>query len=272
MKSRFIILIDFSRYTKNLIRYAYDWSKQANAELLLVHHTTVLTPALTDQATREQITGNTNNEALTRLKALVKELIPPSVEVSYFVSERPLQFTLNQLISGARKNLIFAGLKGTGLLKKLFLGSTVVHIIEEVNNIIVAVPKEISSFSQEKIFIGVTEKHPINTSELDRFLEFIGKKKTCLTFFYLALPNEETQEIEKQLKDLSYLYADRFDTKIKIYEQDNPFKNIKKVINKKEDELLIVQKGSRFLSDQFFRRFLINDLVYLGQTPLIVLP
>ena len=44
------------------------------------------------------------------------------------------------------------------------------------------------------------------------------------------------------------------------------------VINNKIDEMLIVQKGSRLLTDQLFRRFLINELVYEGQTPLIVLP
>lgn len=36
--------------------------------------------------------------------------------------------------------------------------------------------------------------------------------------------------------------------------------------------MLVVQKGSRLLTDQLFRQFLINELVYEGQTPLIVLP
>lgn len=54
----------------------------------------------------------------------------------------------------------------------------------------------------------------------------------------------------------------------RIYEGSN----IKDVINSKVDELLVVQKGSRLFSDHLFRKFMINELVYEGQTPMIVLP
>jgi hypothetical protein len=57
-----------------------------------------------------------------------------------------------------------------------------------------------------------------------------------------------------------------------IYEGNNPFNDIKKVINNNNGQMLIVQKGSRLLTDHFFRKFLINELVYEGQTPLVVLP
>ncbi|MNE57231.1 hypothetical protein D3C80_1521830 [compost metagenome] len=68
------------------------------------------------------------------------------------------------------------------------------------------------------------------------------------------------------------MFSDRFNTDFAIYEGNNPFDDIKKIINNKNDEMLIVQKGSRHLTDQLFRKFLINELVYEGQTPLIVLP
>jgi len=76
----------------------------------------------------------------------------------------------------------------------------------------------------------------------------------------------------KNLRELCAMFVDRFNTDFAIYEGNNPFEDIKKVINNKIDELLIVQKGSRLLTDQLFRRFLINELVYEGQTPMIVLP
>lgn len=272
MKKRFIILIDFSEYSSNLIKYACDWSKQANAELLLVHQSIVLAPALTDNESRQQIALHTNEEALHKLRTLAKELIPPTIKVSFSVSENHIQQILTKLLAEQFDDLIFTGIKGTGLLKQIFLGSMALQVIDNIKNIIVAMPKEISVFSHQKIFVAVTEKHPLNILELNKFLNFIDKKNTCLSFFYLAKPNEKTKGIEKQLKDLSNLFADRFNTKTEIYEGNNPFADIKKVINNKEEEMLIVQKGSRLLTDQLFRRFLINELVYEGQTPLIVLP
>lgn len=272
MKKRFIILIDFSEYSGNLLKYACDWSKQVNAELLLVHQTIVLTPGFADYESSKSIAEHDNDEALQKLKALVKELIPPSVKASYSVSESNLQLTLPELLAEPYENLIFVGLKGTGFLKKIFLGSVALQVIDNTKNIVVAMPKEIDTFSHKNIFVAVTEKHPLNLLEFNKFLKLIDNENTSITFFYLSKPKEKTKGTEKQLRDLSALFADRFKTGFEIYEGNNPFDDIKKVINNKIEEMLIVQKGSRHLTDQLFRKFLINELVYEGQTPLIVLP
>jgi len=272
MNKRFILLIDFSETSNSLIRYAVDWSKQANAEILLVHQTSVFAPALADNESKLRIIHQTNNDALQALKALSNELIPKSIKVSYNVSESHLQITLCKILEKPFDNLIFTGLKGTGLLKKIFLGSVALQIIDNTNNNIVAIPKDITTFSHEKIFVAITEKHPLNILELNNFLKFVDKQNTNIIFFHLAKPNEKTLGIEKQLRELSELFADRFKTEYVIYEGNRPFDDVKKVINNNVEEILIVQKGSRFLTDQLFRKFLINELVYEGQTPLIVLP
>ncbi len=272
MKKRLIILVDFSLYSENLIRYACDWSLQAQAELLLVHQTIVVAPGLINSEDKQKIVQWSNEEALQKLKTLAQTLIPPAVPVSFLVSESHLQLTLSKLLAEPYENLIFVGLKGTGLLKKVFLGSVALDVIDHSNNIVVAIPKEIEVYAHPKIFVAVQEKHPLNILELNRFLSFLGKERTSITFFYLAKPLEETKGVAQQLKDLAVLFSDRFNTNFEIYEGRNAFSAIEKVINSKIDELLIVQKGARLLTDLFFRRFLINHLVYKGQTPLIVLP
>lgn len=272
MKKRFIILVDFSEYSSNLIKYACDWSKQVNAELLLMHQSIMLAPALTDNKSRQQIAEHTNEKALQKLKTLAKELIPPTIKVTFNVSESNLHLTIPKLLEEPYDNLIFTGIKGTDLLKKLFLGSVALQVIDNTKNCIVAMPKEIHTFSHEKIYVAVTEKHPLNILELNKFLNFIDNKNTTITFFYLAKPNEKTIGIEKHLKELKEIFSDKYKTAVAIYEGNNPLEEIKKVINNKIDEMLVVQKGSRLLTDQLFRQFLINELVYEGQTPLIVLP
>ncbi|MBL1215477.1 MAG: universal stress protein [Ignavibacteriae bacterium] len=272
MKKRFIILIDFSEYSKNLLKYAYDWSKQVNAELLLVHQTTVMAPALIDSEIRKAITQHANEEAFIKLQKLAKEVLPPNVKVSYSVSENLLEFTLQKYLAEFFDHIIFVGLKGTGLLKQIFIGSVAVEVINKTKNIIVAMPKEIYKFSHEKIFVAVTEKHPLNISEFKNFLNFVDGGKTSITFFNLYKPSEKNENIQKQLEELSEMFANRFNTSIAVYRGDSSFVDIKKVINNKIDEILVVQKGSRHLTDQLFRKFFINELVFEGQTPLVVLP
>ncbi|MBN1971124.1 MAG: universal stress protein [Bacteroidales bacterium] len=272
MRKRFIILIDFSEYSGNLIRYACDWGIQVNAELVFVHQTIILSPALTDNESKLQIAQQTNYEALQKLKTLAKGLIPPGVKVAFYVSEEHLHITLSNLLEEPFDNLIFVGIKGAGLLKRIFIGSVALQVIENTKDIIVAMPKEIATFLHKNVFIAATEKYPLNLLMLNNFFNFFDIKNTSITFFYLAKPNEKTKNIEKYLTDLTVLFADRFDTTFAIYEVSNTFADIKKVINNKIDEILIVQKGSRLLTDQLFRKFLINELVYDGQTPLIILP
>jgi nucleotide-binding universal stress UspA family protein len=272
MKKRFILLIDFSDYSSNLIKYAYDWSKQVNAELLLVHQTTVVAPALTNNASRYILAQQENDEALDKLEVLVNELIPNTVKVSYLVSEIHLQLSLHKLLEESYENLIFVGLKGTGLFKKVLFGSVALQVIDNTNNIVVAMPKEIDTFSHKRILVAVSERHPLNILELNIFLKFIDSQNTQITFFNMAKPNEKNVGIENKLRELSEMFADKFNTDFAIFEGYNHFEYIKKVINNKVDEMLIVQKGSRLLNDKLFRRFLINELIYEGQTPLVVLP
>jgi len=272
MKKRFIVLIDFSKYSGNLIKYACDWCKQVHAELLLLHQLTVAAPAFTDTKSRQYIAQHAHDEALNKLQSLAKELIPNTIKTSFSVSENHLHLTLPKVLAEPFDHLLFVGLKGTGLLKKLFLGSVAIQVIDTINNTIIAIPKEIITCSHETLFVALTENYPLNILALNNFLKFIDNQNTTITFFYLAKPNEITTGIEKQLRDVSELFADRYTTNFILYEGENPFEDIKKVINNKTDEMLIVQKGSRLLTDQIFRKFLINELVYEGQTPLIILP
>lgn len=272
MTKRFIILIDFSENAKNTLKYAHEWSLQANATLLLVHQTVIVAPALTDSQSMESIAQHTNSEALEKLQEMVSENLPVNVRVSYSVSERHLRFTLEALLAEPYDHLVFIGLRKTNMRKKLFLGSTAVEVIEKTKDIVVAIPMEINTFSHEKIFVAVTEKHPLNILELNNFLSLIDKSETHITFFYLAKPYEKTEGIEKQLKDLTKLFSVRFNTSYAIYEGENSFNDIQKVINNNVEEILVIQKGSRHLTDLLFRKFLINELVLEGQTPLIILP
>jgi len=274
MKKRFIVLVDFSEHSANLIQYAYDWAKLVDAKLLLYHNTTVVSPALADNETRHSISQMINEKALDKLRLLSKSALPGNANVQYSVSETNLLLTLQDFLKEPFEQLLFTGLKGTGFFKKILLGSTAIQIIENINNLMVSIPKNISSFSPAnlKLFVAVSENHPLNILELNKLLNLTGEKPKKITFFYFARAMEETLGMEKKLKELTLLFGDKYTTDFEIYQGTDAFEKIKLVINNKTDELLVIQKGSREWTDQLFRRFLINELVYDGETPLVILP
>lgn len=272
MKKRFIVLVDFSENTVNLLKYAYVWSKEANAELLLLHHTYHSAPTFAERDTKAEINQHIQSEALEKLKGISNAIFHPSTVVSYSISELPLTSLIQRHLAEDFDNLILLGIKETGILKKIFLGSTAVKVIDNIENIAVGIPADIDHYSHEKLFVAVSEQHPFNILAFNKYLEFLNDGKTSITFFYISKGNKHFVSVEKQLSELANLYADRYETTYTIFEGQDSFNDIKQVINNKADEMLVVQKGSRLLSDHLFRKLLINELVYDGKIPLVILP
>lgn len=272
MQKRFIVFVDFSEHSANLLEYALDWSKQANAQLLLVHQTKVLVPGLADTETKGSILQISNSESLAQLKKFGSSILPSGTAVSYLATNDHFGVILRDLLAERYKNLIFVGLKEASLLKKIFIGSTAFQVIENTNNIVVAIPMGFSKFRFKKIFVAVSDQHPLNIMELNKLLDFGGASIKSIVFFHLAKPFEHIPNMEKQLMELTDFFSKTHKTSFAIYEGSNSFDDIKKIINNDEEEMLVVQKGSRFLADQLFRKFLITELVHQGHMPLVVLP
>lgn len=272
MRKRFILLIDFSESSVNLIKYAADWAAGTDVELLLVHRTTVVAPALTDIESRRHLARHASAEARSKLKVLAQDHLARDLKVSYSVSELPLRRTLARLLAQPFQDMVFVGMKGTSKVKQLMVGSVALDVINNTGNCIVAVPKDLHVFSQTTVHVSVTEKYPLNILELNNYLKFLDERNVRITFFHLAGPSEGTEGVQKQLRELSELFSHRFETDFAVFAGADPFQDIKKVVVDRTDEVLVVQRGSRLLTDQLFRKFLIDELVYEGHIPLVVLP
>lgn len=272
MRKRFILLIDFSETSKNLIEYGCDWASHIQAEVLLLHQTPVQIPAFTDDKERNALIKNANDQAEENLRKIGHGIIPPMIPVSYLATEKDLQHTLNELLEQSFENVILAGLKKYGFIKKFFLRNTIIHTIENTPNILVAIPNTLSDYHHKNIYVGISDKYQLNLFEFNRLLNFIDNKETRIVFFNLSRPDDDTTEVEKMLKEHADMFSENYKTFYEIYVSDNPSKNIQNIISGKSNELLVVQKGERLLTDYLFRKFLINDLVYDAKTPLIVLP
>lgn len=272
MRKRFILLIDFSETSKNLIEYGCDWASHINAEVLLLHQTPIQVPAFSDDKERNNIIAKANENAENHLRKIANGIIPPMIPVSYMASEKDLQHTLGELLEQSFENLILAGLKKYGFLKKFFLRNTIIHTIENTENILVAIPSTLSDYKQRNIYVGISDKYQLNLFEFNRFLNFIDNKNTRIIFFNLSRPGEDTSEVEKMLKEHAEMFSKKYKTFYEIYVGNDLSKNIQKMMNGKSNELLVVQKGERLFSDYLFRKFLINGLVYEAETPMIVLP
>lgn len=272
-KSRLIVLVDFSPSCACFLRFAYDWSKSIGAQVLLVHSAPALVPAMTDEDAKQEIERVTTDDALVKLKALVETALPEDAPVSFHVSHEKVLKVLRELLQEPLDNLIFLGLKGTGMLKKIFIGSTAVDVVDNIDNPVVLLPKSEKQYSCESLLVAVQRENPLNVVAFNNVLKFAGHELERITFISLVDESlEEFEQTEKYLNELAEHYSERVTTCYEIYKSDAIFEDLKAIVAKKELQFLVVQRGSRMLTDQLFRPFLINELAYEGETPLIVIP
>lgn len=272
MENRFIVLIDFSSYSENLLRFAYDWSKRINAEIVLVHGTEVLLPVMTPHESNANLTAIANLNAFEKLKKYAEAILPEGTSAKPLVSEKPLVPLLRQLLNEHYNNLIILGIKRSGLLKKVFIGTQAIKVIDGIENLIVAVPQNVIYFSPETLHVAVLKKYPLNIFEFNKFLNFTGGIIKKIIFFSFITRNDNQDLAKKYLKELTELYSDRQDVSYELYEGDDSLPVLKHIIQEKHNEFIVIQKGSRMFLDRIFRKFLINELVYEGHTPLVILP
>ena len=170
---------------------------------------------------------------------------------------------LRELLKKTFNHLVFLGIKGTGLLKKIFIGSQAVNIIDGIDNLIVAMPQYARCCAPKLS----PESHRI---EQNYSSQWRGRIENRL--FSVVTPEDDREATERYLKELSQLYSDNKETAYELYLGEKSWRDLKKIIKQKQNEFIVVQRESRMFMDQIARKFLINDLVYEGHTPLIIMP
>lgn len=269
---KIIVLVDFSLYTKSLINVATNWADLLNAELVLVHAVPRLVPALVDDNTKYKIIDYAKEEALSELELLAKRNIPDRISVTFKTTEKHLVNFLPRLIPKRKDTLIMLGLKGTGMLKKVFLGSVATQIIDELNELTVGIPIKIHQAKPESLIITVNPKYPINKKKLDQLLKLLHSSLKNIEFISIVKSDDIESKSLNYLQELSEEYQDRISTSYRIFKSKKSFDELKSYMGKRNESFLVLQKGFPALTDLTFRRFFINKIIHDGSIPLIILP
>lgn len=94
-----------------------------------------------------------------------------------------------------------------------------------------------------------------------------------LEFISVITPDDKELDTLQYIQQLSEYYREKVpETTYKIFSGKNAFEEIRNFMPRDAKTFLVLQKGSRSLNDQVFRKFVANDLIYHGAIPLIILP
>lgn len=267
-RNRIILLIDFSEYSENLTDFAFKISEIIEAKVVFVHRISGMAPGMADQTSRDEIIKAESDEAYSNLRKLAGGRVYS--DDTFQISQKPVLSILKELASDLYFDWVFAGLKGTGALKRLFIGSTTLSIVDESDLLTVALPMRKQLSIPKKLMVGVNPKYPLNKDQFSRVLSALKSQIIQLEFFTILKDHEDEIKAKDYLSGLQADYEVHEPT-IRLHKGDNAFDLLKERVELTENSFLVLQQGSRSLTDKLFRKFMINELVYSARTPLIVL-
>ena len=272
MKTRLVLLIDFSPYTETLIKFAKKWCQLIDAEVLLIHQVYYTLPAMTDMENRQRIINYEKSKALEKLSTLAGDNFKTPVKTSCKVIESALTFTLPKILTGNYNDFIIVGTKGAGVFSKFLLGSTTIKVIEKLDYTTIVLPLSHHNNTPRNLTVATHYKFPLNKIDFSILLAVTESFIEAIQFISVKTPNDDFNKTEEYLKTLHNEYSNQSDVSYTIFEGDSVSGELKKYVKNTPDTLLVAQKGSRAISDHLFRKFIINELVNDSSWPLIIIP
>lgn len=266
--NRIIALIDLSDHSENIVKFAEELAVITGASILFVHKLITFIPALEDLKSRKEILEQAKYEALAALRSVAGR--NNSIRKNYYVSDKDVLSILQDLKDLTVFDWVLVGLKKTSRLKNLLIGTTTITVIDESDLLTVAVPLNKKIPVPDSLVVAVNPKFPCNHFQLNTVLNNFKEHLRKVEFITVVTESDNELASKGYLDSLRNKYS-AFEPESRIFPGGNFSEEIKEYMRGQKNSFLVIQQGSRTLKDSLFRKFTINELVYNGGTPLIVL-
>ena len=265
------VLLDFSDYASAELILAKSWAESKGFEVKVLHQPDFFAPSMANKEQRLRLEYEQIREINHRWLRLKDEIFGPETSPGFDIVKTSLDAYLEIELTKT-PGIIIMGLKGGGKLKQIFLGSMVSELVEKLNEYITAVPKSLAFFEPRELVVSISPHYVFNHDGLAALLPLLPSSIKMINWISVVEHPEDEMVLLQHLKLLSTKVKSDMENKFSVFCGEGVFEKVKTFVSSEKGQILVVQKGGRTFKDKLFRRFLINDLVYDGSVPLIIIP
>jgi len=269
-----LVPTDFSNNADNALKYAIAIAKTQKAKLILIHafHIDYLSstfPAKFIEKEIQHAQDRVNNHL--RIKA---EWIEKSGEIKCdYISELGLASdVISRTIKEKKPDLVIMGTQGASGLKGVFIGSTTAKIIGKAKCPIIAIPAA-AKYHEFKKILYTTDFHTSDILALEKLIELVKHFKAHINITHIY----DGEFVEPQ-KKLLQKFQEKIERKIKykdisyhIIRVKNIENELKRLSQRKSNDLLVMSTHSRFLLDKLMNKSITKKIVSHTNIPLLAL-
>ncbi len=191
-------------------------------------------------------------------------------EITYITSPTVMD-ALNLLSIDDFYYVIISGLHGASHKRQTVLGGITQRLLDECPFMHLILPLEVAIDIPKSMVLAVSSKFPLNERffkfALNRFLKMEDK----LVISSLVLENDDVLKTHAYLKKLSNEFG-LPNSRVELFDGFDALEEFKSFLFSLEDAILVVQQGSRKLTDKNLKRFIFNDIVLSGNIPILIVP
>lgn len=269
MTKRFIVLVELTASSSNLLSLAYRLASAAGIKMVVIHQSLDPVPVPVDGTSIVEMKEDIRSRSRIELRKFVVDAIGDHSNVSYEATTGSLAEAVVDLQSPGVLDFIFTGIRHKDFLEKILFGSTAVKLSDYTEGIIISVPDNIRDLDLSGLNVALIKKYPLNGDALRGVISLSGKPDT-LRFISVATPQQDSGELIRFLKETAMDYKNDTVTVCDVLNGENVLNEITR-FHHTMGGTIVLQKGPRTVTD-LFRTYFVNAVVYDAQMPVIILP
>jgi nucleotide-binding universal stress UspA family protein len=259
-----IIPVDFSDTAKNALLYAAEIAKRASGKLIILH--------IPKSGDDEQNILTALNNLASELKSTMQEEIHCQVRIG----QNDLVEELKKIIEEENIDLIVMGTNGASGLKKMFIGSNTVKVIEKIKMPLLVLPgsakyADYVNTGKNRIVLA-TDLHEMGTECTLDVLKEIGMLFNAPQLVVLNVRPDKTKlPIYKRIERnfVQSLFRPEIETTRATVFSSNVINGIRLYLDKKTDTglvAMVARKSSSILEKHYTR-----EMASYADLPLLIL-
>lgn len=292
-KRRILVAVDFSSYSLNACRVAFDIAKQQNAKVKILHvYNNIYFPSnipfsdlIKEDKDGNKIEDSIMDRARKEMLHLCNQIDQkistndfPSVNYSYSLREGTPEEEIDNFINEYKPYLLVVGLKGHHNNDVHILGNVTADIIETTNVPVLAVPEDSPLKKVDKlkrvVFLANTLSSDIDSFQLlvDSLVNIENKK---ITLLHVNRPDKKgivwsEQDYKEQQTKIHDLYPG-LNIDVKILTSDDIVTTVAHYVETEKADLLALRTKTRNLFTRIFVPSMSRKILLTSNAMLLVL-
>ena len=287
---RILIPIDFSDYSLKACQIGFDFAKNIDAKIMLLHAyfspyfpgaipvTDAFTYEVSEDEALKQVQDRVAKEMKTFTETLhnqIKEGLLPDIDFDYTLREGIPEDEINHFSKEYHPTLIVMGTRGKNQKEIDLIGSVTAEVLDSTKFPVFAIPENVPFTMIDEVnnIAFFTSFDQQDLIALDTFMRLFGSFDFKITFVHMTTKQDTWNEIKLAgIKDYFRKQYPGREASYTLIDGAGFLDGVETLVRKEKIDVLAIANRKRNIFARLFNPSIAHKMLFHADTPLLVLP